>query len=94
VSQEESIVSTTAKAKVLWFNEAKGYGLVQAEDPEIEDIRVELSSLTDKKTIPARGDKVEVVFKEEPIGLVAEQVSIVASASDSEEHLQDPEPGV
>lgn len=81
-------MSTTVKAKVVWFNEAKGYGLAQADDPDIEDIKIELSSLTNTKTVPARGDRVEVTFKEEPIGLVAEKVTLVESATDRHERLQ------
>ncbi len=72
--------------EVLWFNPAKGYGAILPEDGETEDIKFETASLVNKDAIKGdmRGHKVSVVFTEQPIGLVAEKVTILRAVTDTE----------
>jgi adenosine deaminase len=81
-------VSNKVRATVLWFNPTKKYGLVRPEDTRIDDIRIHLSALVDQEAELNRKDKVEVVFKEEPIGLVAERVTVIDLAMEKQKLLE------
>lgn len=70
------------QAEVLWFNEAKGYGLARPESLELDDIKIKKSSLTAEGVVLMRGDRVEVVFKQDLEGLVAEEVKVIESVVD------------
>ena len=63
------------KGKVKWFNDAKGYGFIQAED-ENKDIFVHYSSIqADGFRTLTEGEEVEFEMVEGPKGLKAEKVT-------------------
>lgn len=64
------------RARVLWFNDAKGYGLVRTEDVLLDDIRVDAAVLDETQELP-RDMLVDIVYKETLTGLVVEKLWIV-----------------
>lgn len=61
-------------ARVLWFNDAKGYGLVRAENVDLEDIRVDAGILEGFESGLLRDMLVNVTYIEDLTGLVARKV--------------------
>lgn len=74
------------QAKVLWFNDAKGYGLARAEDIDMDDIRVDASLVEDRQQLLLRGTLIEVTVQETLTGLVAQSVRFLNESAEGEEH--------
>lgn len=85
-------MDNVTKAEVLWYNEAKKYGLARSADIKIDDIKIELSSLVDQDRLPKRGNRIELTFTETSIGPVARRASvkIVPVATGTTQHLIQP----
>jgi cold shock CspA family protein len=66
--------TTTVRAVVLWFNDAKGYGLVRAEDVDLDDITVEAAVVENRQHLLIRGALIEVTVQEALTGLAARSV--------------------
>jgi len=64
------------KARVLWFNEAKGYGLVRVDDADLDDIRVDANLLDGIEGGLLRDMRVEVTYVEELTGWVARKIVV------------------
>lgn len=65
-------------ARVLWFNEAKGYGLVRAENLDFDDIRVDANILDGINVELLRDMHVEVTCIEGLAGWVAKKLTLVS----------------
>lgn len=66
-------------AQVLWFNEAKGFGIVRAENVVLDDIRVYTSTIEDIEDGLFRDMLVKVKYKKDLIGLVAIELTLIES---------------
>ncbi len=71
--------TTYFKAEVLWFNEAKGYGLVRAINRLMDDIRIDASLVENQSHLLLRGTLLQVSVKETLTGLVADSISFLDS---------------
>ncbi len=65
------------KAKVLWFNEAKGYGFVRTVDRLMDDIRIDASVVENQQHLLLEGTLIQVSVKETLAGLVADSICLV-----------------
>lgn len=68
-------------ARVLWFNEAKGYGLVRAENLDFDDIRVDANILEGIEVELLREMRVEVTCVEGLAGWVAKKLLLASEPS-------------
>jgi hypothetical protein len=62
------------QAKVLWFNEAKGYGLVRAVDRLMDDIRVDANIVENQQHLLLEVTLIEASVKETLAGLMADSI--------------------
>ena len=64
------------QARVLWFNEAKGYGLVRAVDRLMDDIRIDANVVENQQHLLLEGTLIQVSIKETLVGLVADSICL------------------